>query len=425
MSAVSYGIGASNVNVGSGATLALWTGTSTTFNNPITLNGLGGTNDGYAKPAIYGDGGSGAFTLSGQITLAATSDIGNLYANSTLTINGRVTGPGGPGPRKSRAYPSAMNTARSRSQAGSPTITPATLRSTAAPCTWRKPAARLPFRGNVTINTSTTAASGSTCSSLICRLSIASTAVMNFSGIYGSQYAYFDLQGNSQAVAGINDTSGAGVIEHAEAENNITSNSSFSRQYDCRRQLLQRIPPRRQLRLRQHRHACPGENRFLQVDTRGTKRQRLYRRNHRQRRNASISATAPPTPFCPAMPPVYSGSTIAFNVAANTAITYPGVISSAGNFSKLGAGTLTISGAASNTYTGMTTFTAAPSICPRPTTPSRSLATSRLPTGPPELTLSWAATVRSLPPASSARRPDLLWRPRTERLSANPGRHHR
>ena len=59
------------------------------------LNGLGGTDGSYAKPAIYGDGGSGIFTLSGQITLAATSDIGNYGGNGMMTLSGKITGGGG------------------------------------------------------------------------------------------------------------------------------------------------------------------------------------------------------------------------------------------------------------------------------------------------------------------------------------------
>ena len=75
------GLGSGSLNIADGANLLLWTGTTTTFSNPITLNGLGGYDGSYAKPAIYGDGGSGVFTLSGQITLAATSDIGNYGGN--------------------------------------------------------------------------------------------------------------------------------------------------------------------------------------------------------------------------------------------------------------------------------------------------------------------------------------------------------
>ena len=75
--------------------MSLWTSSTTTFSNPITLNGIGGTNDGYAKPAIYGDGGSGTYTLSGQITLAATSDVGNYGGNGMMTLSGKITGSGG------------------------------------------------------------------------------------------------------------------------------------------------------------------------------------------------------------------------------------------------------------------------------------------------------------------------------------------
>ena len=65
------------MNVASGVSYDLATSASTTFSNPITLNGLGGSVNGVSKPAIYGDGSGGAYTLSGQITLTATSDVGN------------------------------------------------------------------------------------------------------------------------------------------------------------------------------------------------------------------------------------------------------------------------------------------------------------------------------------------------------------
>ena len=83
------------MNVRPAATLPLDTSTTTTFSNAITLNGIGGTIDGYAKPAIYGDGSGGTYTLSGQITLAASSDVGNYQGNGMLTFSGKITGPGG------------------------------------------------------------------------------------------------------------------------------------------------------------------------------------------------------------------------------------------------------------------------------------------------------------------------------------------
>ncbi len=89
------GFGSGAANIGNGAVCSLWTSATTTFSTPFTLNGIGGANDGHAKPAIYGDGGSGAYTLSGQITLNATSDIGNYTNNGMMTLSGKITGAGG------------------------------------------------------------------------------------------------------------------------------------------------------------------------------------------------------------------------------------------------------------------------------------------------------------------------------------------
>ena len=83
------------INVAGGASYCLATSATTTFSNPITLNGIGATVDGYAKPAIYGDGSGGVYTVSSQITLAATSDVGNYKNNGMLTFSGKITGPGG------------------------------------------------------------------------------------------------------------------------------------------------------------------------------------------------------------------------------------------------------------------------------------------------------------------------------------------
>ena len=84
-----------DVSVASGANVLLWwnTGDSTVTNN-FTLNGLGSVG---GKDALYADGGSagyGEYTLSGTITLAATSNIGGHNVND-LNLTGQVTGPGG------------------------------------------------------------------------------------------------------------------------------------------------------------------------------------------------------------------------------------------------------------------------------------------------------------------------------------------
>ncbi len=87
--------GSGPVNVAAGGYYALATSATTTFSSAITLNGIGGAVDGYAKPAIYGDGSGGVYTLSGQITLAASSDVGTDQGNGLLTLAGNITGPGG------------------------------------------------------------------------------------------------------------------------------------------------------------------------------------------------------------------------------------------------------------------------------------------------------------------------------------------
>ena len=118
---------------------------TTTFSNPITLNGIGTTIDGYAKPAIYSESGGGVCTLSGQITLAATSDIGNYKDNGMLTLSGKITGPGGSVDRKADA--DADRRVRSDHDLREPpaTTTAAARRSTAARSTCRRPTVRSPF----------------------------------------------------------------------------------------------------------------------------------------------------------------------------------------------------------------------------------------------------------------------------------------
>jgi autotransporter-associated beta strand protein len=220
------GAGTGRVNVGSGSTLALWTGAVSTFSNAITLNGIGGTNDGYAKPAIYGDGGSGTFTLSGQITLNATSDIGNYYNNGLMTLSGQITGPGGlvlgkQSPTLADEY-GAIKIAGSANNdyAGDTTINRGTVYLAKTSSAWAIP-------GNVTIGTATSSATGSTYLVMNSGGQIARAAVMSFTPS-SPNYAYFELLGYSLTLGGINDASGRGVIEHAESETNVTANSTLT-----------------------------------------------------------------------------------------------------------------------------------------------------------------------------------------------------
>ncbi|MCL4207729.1 MAG: autotransporter-associated beta strand repeat-containing protein, partial [Pirellulaceae bacterium] len=89
----SQALGVGAVSVAAGANLQIWAPHPMTVANNITLNGPSGN---AAHPAINHDGGGGLVTLTGTITLAATSDIGVGGTSwNDLLITGRVTGPGG------------------------------------------------------------------------------------------------------------------------------------------------------------------------------------------------------------------------------------------------------------------------------------------------------------------------------------------
>ena len=92
------GVGSGPVTIASGANyLAWWNTGSPVITNSFTLNGPGGNPGGGLKDAIYADGGAGGFaeyTISGNVTLAATSNIGGNTANN-LRITGQITGAGG------------------------------------------------------------------------------------------------------------------------------------------------------------------------------------------------------------------------------------------------------------------------------------------------------------------------------------------
>lgn len=221
------GLGSGSLNLGDGASLLLWTGTATTFTKSITLNGIGTTVDSYAKPAIYGDGGGGTYTLSGQITLAATSDIGNYAGNGTMTISGKITGPGGLVLGKTNPTLADENGAIllggtiSNNYAGGTTINRGTVYL-------QKTGGAIAIPGDISLKTEFYNGTGNTMLVLNGSNQIASSAVMSFSGIDGSQWAYFDMNGKSQTLAGINDATGAGVIEHAESENYVTTASTLT-----------------------------------------------------------------------------------------------------------------------------------------------------------------------------------------------------
>jgi autotransporter-associated beta strand protein len=344
------GLGSGTINMGSGANLLLWTSATTTFSDPIILSGLGGSDGSYAKPTLYGDGGAGTYTLSGQITLAATSDVGNCNGNGMMTLSGKVTGAGGLvlgklAPTLADEFGSiTVSGSTSNDYTGGTTINRGTVYLA-------KTSGAIAVPGNVTINTATTAATGSTMVVLSASDQITSTAVMNFSGVYGSQWAYFNMLGNSQTLAGINDTSAAGVIEHAESESNITTNSTLTVNTTSADSYFNGF-------LRDGNFGS-GSTGTLALVKGGSYKLTLVGPNVSGYTGGTTVNTGTlqfgdgtTNAALPGNASVASGATIAFDVAASTSCTYSGVISGAGSVTILGAGSITLSGA--NTYTGTT-----------------------------------------------------------------------
>jgi autotransporter-associated beta strand protein len=214
-------LGSGPLGFGNGAVCDLNTSATTTIANPITLNGLGGTLDGYAKPTIYGDGNGGTYTFAGPITLAATSDVGNSKNNGMLTFSGKISGPGGLVIGKQTTTLAdecgsiTISGAASNDYSGGTTINRGTLYL-------QKTGGALAIPGDLTIVTTISVYTGPSYLILNGNDQIASSAKMTFSPLRGSS-CYFELLGNQQTLAGISDTTAGGVIENAEQETGVAN----------------------------------------------------------------------------------------------------------------------------------------------------------------------------------------------------------
>ena len=214
------------MNLGNGAIYDLLTSSTTTFANPITLNGIGGTISAVTKPAIYGDGSGAAYTFAGQITLAATSDVGNSENNAPLVLSGKITGPGGlvigkPGTAAVTQYGAVtLAGTASNNYSGGTTINRGTVYL-------QKSGGAIAIPGNLSISPSDTSAQGNTYLILNGSNQIASSATLTFASAR-AMHTYFELLGNQQTLAGIADGSGRGIIENAEQESGISSNGTLT-----------------------------------------------------------------------------------------------------------------------------------------------------------------------------------------------------
>ena len=246
-----------------------------------------------------------------------------------------------------------MSTARSPSPERPATIIPAARRSTAARSTWRKPAARSPFPGNVTISTARPL------------------------GATGQHVSH----------------------PQREQPNRLDGRDELLRRL-CRPQSLFRIARQQSDVGRHQRHDRRGRDRTRRSGDQHYRNSTLtvnttsadcsfngYFRNGNYgsgstgtlalvksgsykltlvgRTSAAIpaerpspaarcnSATARPTPSCPATSPTTPRWPLTSPAAR--ALTYSGAISGTGSVTSLGAGTLTFSGTTANSYSGGTT----------------------------------------------------------------------
>lgn len=89
------GLGTGSVDVAAGASLQLAPNGINVANN-VTLNGITEFTAGFGGALIGGvDGGNNTATLSGTLTLNATSNVASYWSDKTFVISGKVTGVGG------------------------------------------------------------------------------------------------------------------------------------------------------------------------------------------------------------------------------------------------------------------------------------------------------------------------------------------
>jgi autotransporter-associated beta strand protein len=219
-------LGSGPLNLGNGAICDLFTSATTTFATPITLNGIGGAMDGTARAAIAGDGSGAAYTLTGQITLAASSDVGNSENNAPLTLSGKISGPGGlvigkPGTVSVTQYGGVTIAGTdSNTYGGSTTINRGTLYL-------QKSGGAIAIPGNISIAPSDTSEQGNTYLILNGSNQIAPSATLSFVPVRAMN-AYFELLGNQQTLAGISDSVGRGIIENAEQQSGVASTGTLT-----------------------------------------------------------------------------------------------------------------------------------------------------------------------------------------------------
>ncbi|MFN7560831.1 MAG: autotransporter-associated beta strand repeat-containing protein [Prosthecobacter sp.] len=172
---------------------------------------------------------------------------------------------------------------------------------------------------------------------------IVDTATLSFVGANGA-FSYFKLLGFNETVAGISDTSGAGVIENRETETvsasgTLTLNSSADFSYNGF--------------FRDVNTGAADTNKLILVKQ-GTGNQTLSGANIRHSGTTTISAGALTlTDVTNWQSAITNNATLNINQTTGSR-NHTQVISGSGTINKLGAGTIVIPTATTNTYSGQT-----------------------------------------------------------------------
>ena len=203
------GLGSGPVSLSGGSLLLWWNGGSNEVANDFVLNGVV-ANDG--KAAIYADGGGagfGEYVLSGDITLASTSNIGGHNINH-IRHTGRITGPGGlvkGGTRGDESNTLILAGDVSNDYQGDTTLLKGTL-------TLAKTGGAVAIPGNLTLG------NGSSGNSLWLRMEganqFAPDSVVTFNN--GTTNAKFQLNGFSQTLGGLASSGSLAIVQNAETE---------------------------------------------------------------------------------------------------------------------------------------------------------------------------------------------------------------
>ena len=219
MDATPAGLGGiSAITLNNGGQFLGWTGT---YPQVFTLTGDGWGEGGY--PGALRAAGGTACVFSGPITLAGDAGVLSQDGNSVVTFSGSVGGTG-----NLTLYPRGkfnFNGPTSESYSGSLNINTAGADQNYATITFNKPSGTVAVPDNAVVNFGVTGGTGQANLRMAASSQFGDDVTLNFNNPSGA-WSRLDLQGTTQALAGINTgtltTQGAGVVQNR----NVTDSTS-------------------------------------------------------------------------------------------------------------------------------------------------------------------------------------------------------